>query len=162
MQLIIRCSSVISSTYMMCSVDNEEDDWFDDLEETVGEKVKNQGETPSRKRTNKSAQCRALLLSNNRQRPARGLVEQMMKCVITDSTLEHGRKNYQMALTPRTERKYQAPLLTGRRVPSFRCVAPNSPTSSPRRPRVPSSPLSSPRIYRTGHERCRMGDTPVR
>ena len=37
MRLTIRCFSVI--TYMMCSVLNEEDDWFDDLEETVDEKI---------------------------------------------------------------------------------------------------------------------------
>ena len=159
MRVIIGISELISLN-MMCSVNNEEDDWFDDLEETADEKVKNQVETLGRKRTNRSAKCRSSL-AYTRQRP-RGLVEQMMKCVITDSTLEHGRKSYQTALTPRTERKYQAPLLTGRRVPSFRSAAPNSPMSSPRRPRVPSSPLSSPRIYRTAYERGRVQDTPVR
>ena len=127
----------------------DDGEWFDDLEDSLeensvmkNERVMSTMETLDRKRVSKDAPDRY----NPGREKSRGLVESMMKCVITDSTLENGGRSYQMALTPRTERKYQAPLLTGRRVPSFRCAAPNSPMSSQRRPRAPSSPLSSPRI----------------
>ena len=136
----------------MCSVNIEEDDWIDDLEETDNEQIRIEMGNLERKRISGNLLCRSPLV---KQKPP-GLVESMMKCVIADSTLDLGRKSYQMALTPRTERRYQAPLLTGRRVHSFRASVPSSPMSSPRRRRAPSSPLSSPRIYRTTY------NTPVR
>jgi len=132
----------------------DDGEWFDDLEDSLEENsvVKNERvistmETLDRKRVSKDAPDRY----NPGREKSRGLVESMMKCVITDSTLENGGRSYQMALTPRTERKYQSPLLSGRRVLSQipRAAVANSPINSPRRPRGV-------------HERVRVYDSPAR
>ena len=138
----------------MCSVNKEEDEWFDGLEETFEDKsgdktgkVGSQMETLYRKKISRDVIGRS---HQARQKP-KGLVESMMKCVITDPTLEHGSRNYKVALTPRTERRYQSPLLSGRRV-----------ISKIPRAAVSNSPLHSPRRARGGHERVRVYASPAR
>ena len=138
----------------MGSVTVDDNEWFDDLEDSLeekpsgkSEKVMSQMETLDRKRVSRDAIGRSPRV---RERQS-GLVESMMKCVITDSTLEHGSRNYQVALTPRTERRYQSPLLSGRRV-----------VSQIPRAAVSNSPLHSPRRARGGHERVRVYSSPAR
>ena len=138
----------------MCSVNKEEEEWVDDLEDTFEEntgdkteKAVSQMETLDRKKISRDVIGRS---HQARQKP-KGLVESMMKCVITDSTLEHGSRNYKVALTPRTERRYQSPLLSGRRV-----------VSQIPRAAVSNSPLHSPRRARGGHERVRVYASPAR
>ena len=122
----------------------EENEWFDESEDSLEEnpteksdKVRSQMETLDRKKVR-----RDVIGRSPQVRQPRGLVESMMKCVITDSTLEHAVRNYQVALTPRTERRYQSPLLSGRRVLSQipRAAVSNSPLRSPRRGRAYASP----------------------
>jgi len=138
----------------MGSVTVDDGEWFDDLEDSLeensavkSERVMSTMETLDRKRVSKDALDR---YPPGREK-TRGLVESMMKCVITDSTLEHGGRSYQLALTPRTERKYQSPLLSGRRV-----------LSQIPRAAVANSPLNSPRRPRGGQERVRVYDSPAR
>ena len=73
----------------MCSVNKEQDEWVDDLDDTFEknavdktEKVGSQMETLDRKKVSRDAIGRS---HQARQNP-KGLVESMMKCVITDST----------------------------------------------------------------------------
>jgi len=132
----------------------EENEWFDELDDSPEEdsseksmKVRSQMETLDRKKINRDVTGKS---PHVRQRP-QGLVESMMKCVITDSTLEHSVRNYQLALTPRTERRYQSPLLSGRRV-----------LSQIPRAAVNASPLHSPRRGRGDHGRVRVYASPAR
>jgi len=135
----------------MNSLNDEDSEWFDDLEDTLSiensDKVKSQMETLDRKKLNKS--CRS---PHSRHRQG-GLVSNMMRCVVTDTTLEHSPtvRNYQVPLTPRTQRKYQSPLLSGRRV-----------LSQIPRAAVSNSPLQSPRRARGGQERARVHASMVR
>jgi len=132
----------------------EENEWFDELDDSPEEdsseksmKVRSQMETLDRKKINRDVTGKS---PHVRQRP-QGLVESMMKCVITDSTLEHSVRNYQLALTPRTERRYQSPLLSGRRV-----------LSQIPRAAVNISPLHSPRRGRGDHGKVRVYESPAR
>jgi hypothetical protein len=137
------------------SLENKEDDeCVDDLEDAFEEntdekteKAGSQMETLDRKKISRDVIGRS---HQARQKP-KGLVESMMKCVITDSTLEHGSRNYKVALTPRTERRYQSPLLSGRRV-----------VSQIPRAAVSNSPLHSPGRARGGRERVRGYASPAR
>ena len=145
---------IIQKYNIMDSINAEDNEWFNDLEESLeenliekSEKVRSQMETLDRKKVSRDALAQS---PQSRQRP-KGLVESMMKCVITDSTLEHGVRNYQVALTPRTEKRYQSPLLNGRRV-----------ISQIPRAAVSSSPLHSPRRARGGHDRVRVYASPAR
>ena len=138
----------------MGSVTVDDNEWFDDLEDSPeenssgkSERVISQMETLDRKKVSRDAIGRS---PHIRERQS-GLVESMMKCVITDPTLEHGSRNYKVALTPRTERRYQSPLLSGRRV-----------VSQIPRAAVSNSPLHSPRRARGGHERVRVYASPAR
>ena len=138
----------------MSSINIDDNDWFDDPDDFVEEnssaksdRVVSQMETLDRKKINREGVGRS---PQSRERP-RGLVESMMKCVITDSTLEHVPKSYQVEMTPRTERRFQSPLLSGRRV-----------LSQIPRVAVPSSPLHSPRRNRVGHDRVRVYASPGR
>ena len=131
----------------------EENEWFDESEDSLEEnpteksdKVRSQMETLDRKKVR-----RDVIGRSPQVRQPRGLVESMMKCVITDSTLEHAVRNCQVALTPRTERRYQSPLLSGRRV-----------LSKIPRAAVSNSPLNSPRRGRGGQERVRVYASPAR
>ena len=132
----------------------EENEWFDELDDSPEEdsseksmKVRSQMETLDRKKINRDVTGKS---PHVRQRP-QGLVESMMKCVITDSTLENSVRNFQLALTPRTERRYQSPLLSGRRV-----------LSQIPRAAVNISPLHSPRRGRDDHEKVRVYESPAR
>ena len=132
----------------------EDNEWFDDLADTNEEKssekitkVRSQMETLDRKKINRDATGKS---PNVRQKP-HGLVDSMIKCVITDSTLQHSVRNFQLALTPRTERRYQSPLLSGRRV-----------LSQIPRAAVNASPLHSPRRGRGDHGRVRVYASPAR
>ena len=111
------------------------------------ERVGSQMETLDRKKISRDVIGR----SHQARQRSKGLVESMMKCVIKDSTLEHGVRNYKVALTPRTERRYQSPLLSGRRV-----------VSQIPRAAVSNSPLHSPRRARGGRERVRVYTSPAR
>ena len=137
----------------MGSVTVDDNEWFDDLEDSPeenssgkSERVISQMETLDRKKISRDVIDR---YHQARQKP-KGLVESMMKCVITDPTLEHGSRNYKVALTPRTERRYQSPLLSGRRV-----------VSQIPRAAVSNSPLHTPRGARGGHERVRVYASPA-
>ena len=87
----------------MSSVTIDDGEWFDDLEDSLvenstgkSERVMSQMETLDRKRVSKDAPDR---YPPGRER-GRGLVESMMRCVITDSTLEQGARSHCVALTP--------------------------------------------------------------
>ena len=138
----------------MASVNIDDNEWFNDLEDCLEEKsvgksdkVMSQMETLDRKKVNRDV---IDIYPQARDKP-RGFVESMMKCVITDTTLEHGARTYQLALSPRTEKRYQSPLMSGRRV-----------VSQIPRAAVSNSPLNSPRRARGGHERVRVYDSPAR
>ena len=80
----------------MGSVTVDDNEWFDDLEDSLeenssgkSERVISQMETLDRKRVSRDAIGRS---PHVRERQS-GLVESMMKCVITDPTLEHGSRN---------------------------------------------------------------------
>ena len=132
-------------------VNTEDNEGIGDLEDMNGESktenLKSHMETLDRKMNSRDEVSRS---SQSRRQP-QGLVESMMACVITDSTLEHAARNYQMTLTPRTERRYKSPLLSGRRVASQIPIA-----------SVSNSPLHSPKINRKGHERVRVYESPAR
>ena len=133
-------------------VNTEDNEGIGDLEDMNGESktenLKSHMETLDRKMNSRDAVSRS---SQSRRQP-QGLVESMMACVITDSTLEHAARNHQIqALTPRTERRYKSPLLSGRRVASQIPIA-----------SVSNSPLHSPKMKRRGHERVRVYESPAR
>jgi len=143
----------------MGSAHIEDDDWFDDTEEDVDNrieredddliivktdnspKLKSQMETLDRKKIGRGP-GRGVLADSRAGAGRGGLVENMAKCSLSPRA-----PSGQVPLTPRTQRVYASPLITGRRVVSQipRAAVAGRPTNHSRSPAA-TNPL--PRKFR--------------